>query len=272
MSHDPLANSGSDGYTPPLISADTPTPARIYDYLLGGKDNFAVDRDAARALEQHAPHSRALARENRRFLERVVRYLVAEAGIRQIIDLGSGLPTQDNVHQIAQRHAPETRVVYVDHDPIVLAHSQALLAENDRTAVITADIAESERIRSHPETRALIDFTQPWALLCMALFHFVEDPSDIVAAFRAHMPSGSFLALSHGTHESTEPEDVDNVKRVYQSTTSSLLLRTPAEIAAIFTGFELVDPGLVPVMEWRSDSEPLRFDSAGGYGGVAVLP
>ncbi|WP_344977627.1 SAM-dependent methyltransferase, partial [Salinactinospora qingdaonensis] len=136
-------------YAPPLLHVDTATPARIYDYLLGGKDNFAVDRQAAAALEQREPHARLIAAENRRFLQRVVTYLVAQAGIDQIIDLGSGLPTVDNVHQIAHRRNPSVRVVYVDHDPIVLAHARALLADNPRTTVVAAQASDPAAVLSH---------------------------------------------------------------------------------------------------------------------------
>ena len=183
------------------INTGVPNPARIYDYLLGGKDNFPADRQVAEQLLAIAPVARDVVEDNRAFLRRAVRVLTREAGIRQFIDLGSGLPTQGNVHEIAQAIAPDARVVYVDNDAMVVTHSRALLAGNN-TVAIQADLREPDRILGHPEVRELIDFHQPIALLLMAILHFIpddEDPLGIVARFRDALPTGSYLAISHGT-------------------------------------------------------------------------
>ncbi|MBB4932807.1 O-methyltransferase involved in polyketide biosynthesis [Lipingzhangella halophila] len=254
---------------PPDIPTDRPTPARIYDALLYGKDNYQVDRDAAARALTHEPNARLVVHENRAFLRRVVEYLVNEAGIRQIIDLGSGLPTQDNVHQVAHAIAPETRVVYVDNDPIVLAHGQALLADNPHTRVITADLRDVDTVLNHPDTRQLIDFTQPWALLSVAVFHFIpEDPQSIVAAYRAHMPTGSHLALSHLSQDATTPETAAEITAIYEQATAPMVLRSYQDIAGIFTGFRLVPPGLPLIMNWRPGIAPTDPERVWLYGGI----
>jgi S-adenosyl methyltransferase len=187
---------GHDG-APAGVDTTKPNIARMYDYLLGGKDNFAADREIAEISLRIMPDSRKGPRSNRAFLRRVVRYLTAAAGIRQFLDLGSGLPTRGNVHEIAQEIAPTARVVYVDNDPVVLTHSRALLAGN-HTAVVTADIREPESILKHPAVRGLIDFDRPVGLLMFAILHHVndtEDPGGIAATFREAMPSGSHLSV-----------------------------------------------------------------------------
>ena len=186
------------------INTGVPNPARIYDYFLGGKDNFPADREVAEQVVAIAPVARDIVEDNRAFLRRAVRLLAGEAGIRQFIDLGSGLPTQGNVHEIAQAAVPDARVVYVDNDAMVVTHSRALLA-GDNTAAIEADLRDPDSVMGHPEVRELIDFDQPIALLLMAILHFVpddEDPYGIVARFRDALPAGSYLALSHGNRTS----------------------------------------------------------------------
>ena len=190
------------GTTAPFgIDTTVPSTARMYDWWLGGHDNFAADRAAALAVSEAAPEAPLMAVENRKFLRRAVRYLVAEARITQFLDIGTGLPTQGNVHQVAQGINPAARVVYVDNDPMVLAHSRALKTGGN-TVVIEADLRESQAILDHPATRKLIDFSQPLAVLLVAVLHFIsddDDPSAIVGAIRDALPPGSHLVLSHVT-------------------------------------------------------------------------
>jgi hypothetical protein len=260
------------------INTGVPNPARIYDYLLGGKDNFPADRDVADQLLAIAPVARDVVEDNRAFLRRAVRYLTREAGIRQFIDLGSGLPTQGNVHEIAQADAPDARVVYVDNDPMVVTHSRALLA-GDNTVAIQADLREPEVLLGHPEVRELIDFDQPVALLLMAILHFLPDeqePFGIVARFRDALPTGSHLAVSHGTRDIPVRPDMSveemtemgtRVEQLYQLTTASLVTRTHAQIERFFEGLELLDPGLVEIQLWRPDDQGSALPG-GFYGGV----
>ena len=247
-----------DGTT--RINTGAPNPARIYDYFLGGKDNFPADREVADQVLAIAPVARDVVEDNREFLRRVVEVL-ADAGIRQFIDLGSGLPTQGNVHEIAQEAAPGARVVYVDNDPMVVAHSRALLA-GDNTVAIEGDLRQPDKILEHPEVRELIDFGRPVALLLLAILHFVpdsEDPFGIVARYRDAVPAGSHLAISEmGT----------KVEQLYQLTTASLVTRTRAEVERFFDGLELLDPGVVEIQRWRPDGRTSLLPG-GFYGGVA---
>jgi hypothetical protein len=260
------------------INTGVPNPARIYDYFLGGKDNFPADREVADQVVAIAPVTRDVVEDNRAFLRRAVQFLTQEAGIRQFIDLGSGLPTQGNVHEIAQAVAPDARVVYVDNDAMVVTHSRALLA-GDNTVAILADLREPEVILGHPEVRELIDLEQPVALLLLAILHFIpddQDPFGVVARFRDGLPPGSYLAISHGTRDIPERPDMSaeemaemgaKVERLYQLTTASLVTRTRAQVERFFDGFDLLDPGLVEIQRWRPDHH--RSTLPGGfYGGV----
>jgi hypothetical protein len=260
------------------INSGVPNPARIYDYFLGGKDNFPADREVADQVVAIAPVAREVVEDNRAFLRRAVRCLTHEAGIRQFVDLGSGLPTQGNVHEIAQAIAPDARVVYVDNDAMVVTHSRALLA-GDNTVPIQADLREPDSILGHPEVRELIDFNQPIALLLMAILHFIpddEDPFRIVARFRDALPTGSYLAISHGTRDIPVRPDMSademtemgaRVERLYQLTTASLVTRTRAQVERFFDGFDLLDPGLVEIQLWRPDDGDSMLPG-GFYGGV----
>jgi hypothetical protein len=260
------------------INTGVPNPARIYDYLLGGKDNFPADREVADQILAIAPVARDVVEDNRAFLRRAVRHLAGQAGIRQFIDLGSGLPTQGNVHEIAQATAPDARVLYVDNDPMVVTHSRALLA-GDNTVAIQADLREPETILEHPEVRELIDFGQPVALLLMAILHFIpddQDPYGIVARFRDALPAGSYLAISHGTRDVPQRPDMSpeamaemgaKVERLYQLTTASLVTRTRAQVERFFDGLELLDPGVVEIQLWRPDDDGSLLPG-GFYGGV----
>jgi hypothetical protein len=251
---------------PDDIDITRPNVARIYDYLLGGKDNFTVDREAAKQLIAASPDMAGIVRDNRSFIGRVVRYLADEAGIRQFIDLGGGLPTQTNVHEMAQQVAPDARVVYIDNDPVVWSHGQALLAHGDQVAMARADLREPAAVLRHPEVLALLDLERPVAVVCASVLHFVADsekPYRILAEYRDHMAPGSYLAISHGTTGTAEddPNDVaGSVTSVYRQASAQLHLRSLAGIQRLFDGFDLVDPGVVWINEWRPDP---GFRSAG---------
>ncbi|GAB3450140.1 SAM-dependent methyltransferase [Streptomonospora sediminis] len=258
---------------PPPFTTNQPTPARVYDALLGGKDNYAADREAADRSRAREPNAELVVRANRDFLRRTVTYLVRDAGIRQIIDLGSGLPEENNVHQVAHATAPQTRVVYVDNDPIVLAHGRAHLADNPNTTVVSADLRDPDAVMGALETRSLIDPARPWALLAIAVFHFVpEDPGGIVAAYRGHMPPGSHLALSHLSQDATTPGIADAITRIYQDATAPMVLRTRDQIAQIFAGMTMVPPGLPLIQQWRPTIEPEAPERVWLFGGVGYLP
>ena len=263
----------------PRIDTSKPHAARMYDYYLGGKDHFAVDRQTAERAMQSWPSVRVAVRENRAFLGRAVRYLVAEAGIRQFLDIGTGLPSANNVHEVAQAAAPQARVVYVDNDPIVLAHARALLTGSaaGRTAYIEADLREPHEILADPATLATLDLSQPVALMLVAILHFLPDsehPGDIVAALMDALPAGSFLVASHVTPEH-DPDGVHGLERAYRAGGVACQARTADEFADLaFGGLEMVAPGLVLVSEWRPDADgprPLAAEVS-WYGAVAHKP
>jgi len=241
------------------IDTSVPNVARIYDYMLGGKDNFATDREAAQQLLAAVPHIAGIVRDNRSFIGRVVRFLTAEAGIRQFLDLGAGLPTRDCVHETAQAITPDARVVYVDNDPVVCSHGQALLGSRDGIAVVPGDLRDPGGILRHPQVTGLLDFSRPVAVLCAAVLHFVPDddkPHEIIAAYRDHLAPGSYLAITHGTTATPEEDprgDVESVTSVYQRASASLHVRPLPEIERFFDGFEILDPGVVWMAEWRPD-------------------
>jgi SAM-dependent methyltransferase len=251
-----------------------PTTARVYDYWLGGHDNFAADRAAALAVSEAAPEAQLMAVENRGFLRRAVRYLAADAGITQFLDIGTGLPTQGNVHQVAQRVTPDARVVYVDNDPMVLAYSRALKTGGN-TVVIEADLREPQAILDHPGARKLIDFSQPLAVLLVAVLHFIsdkDDPPAIVAALRDVLPPGSYLVLSHVTGDIRSGSAAKAAVQ-YKKVTSGATLRGREEILRFFAGLDLVDPGLVQVPYWRRDQpEPADAGKVWILGGVGCKP
>ena len=220
------------------------------------------------------PEVRDMARENRAFLQRAVRFLVGGAGIRQIIDIGTGIPAAGNVHEVAREVAPDVGVVYVDNDPIVHVHASALLTGTGSTGIVLADLREPETILAHPKVRELIDFGQPVALLLVAILHFItddENPERIVATFRDALPLGSYLALTHGTADFHSQDAVSHGTKVYQRATAPLVLRNHAQVTELFDGFDLVEPGLVQVPLWRPDSKRPRLRDLAGigiYGGV----
>jgi len=259
----------------PKIEPNTPSVARIYDYFLGGKDNFAVDREAADLITATMPFLPAIARTNRAFIGRVVAALVRDYGIRQFIDVGAGLPAQQSVHGIAQEIAPDTRVVYVDNDPVVCCHGRALL-RGQASGMVQADLRKPDSIIDHPLTRSLINFSEPFALLLASVLHFVPDeayPGAIVARFREAMAPGSFLVISHGTMEG---EDIDEraelSARVYQQASATLSLRRPDAVRALFDGFELIEPGFVWIHNWPAESESPINQQETLRGGVGRLP
>ena len=236
------------------IDPTRPSIARVYDYLLGGKDNYAVDRQVGDVFKRDLPGSLAIAFANRAALTRAVREIATTTGVRQFIDLGSGLPTADNVHQVAQRHAPESRVVYVDIDPQVLVHGRALLEQNDRTRVVPADVRDPEAIRTHPETLELIDFDRPVAVMFSAILHHVndeEDPAGIVRYWRDQVPSGSYFFVSH-FRSGNNPETAE-AERVLQQTFGRGRWRTDKEIESLLDGLEILAPGIVPAPRWRPE-------------------
>ncbi|WSY18008.1 SAM-dependent methyltransferase (plasmid) [Embleya sp. NBC_00896] len=264
--------NGTDDWKPTVLDTTHPTPARMYDYFLGGKDNFAVDREAAERVKEAVEDTYESVWENRYFLQRAVRTL-AEAGIDQFLDLGTGLPTQGNVHEVAQEINPAARVVYVDNDPIVLAHGRALLADNASTTVITGDMREPDKILQHPDVQDLIDFSRPVAVLFVAVFHFIresEAPDTILRAFREAMAPGSYLALSHLTTDGPPPEAVARTEAIYQNATSPIVFRPRERIASFFEGFDLLEPGLTRAWDWRPDpTDKIRTDWL--YAGVGRL-
>ena len=252
------------------IDTTVPSTARMYDFWLGGHDNFAADRAAALKVSEVAPEAQLMAVENRGFLRRAVRYLAADAGITQFLDIGTGLPTQGNVHQVAQDIHPAARIVYVDNDPMVLAHSRALKTGGN-AVVIEADLRDPRSILDHPGTRKLIDFGQPLAVLLVAVLHFIsddDDPSAVVAAIRDALWPGSYLVLSHVTGD-IRSESAANAAVHYKKVTSGATLRGRDEILRFFAGLELIDPGLVQVPQWRSGGpEPADAGKVWILGGV----
>jgi O-methyltransferase involved in polyketide biosynthesis len=266
---------------PPIADIDTsrPHPARMYDYYIGGKNHFAADRAVADAALAHWRAGRIGLRENRRFLGRAVRYLAGEAGVRQFLDIGSGLPTTANVHEMAQATNPYSRVVYVDNDPMVLVHGRALLtsAPEGRTAYIQADLRSPFDILYSPVVRSVLDFSQPIALMLVAVLQFLGDedqPEAVLKTLLDALPPGSYLAASHVTLEH-DPEGVGGGQREYHKAGLPMNARDADEFASLaFSTLELVPPGVVLVSEWRPDSNaPLPTPAeVSFYGGIGRKP
>ncbi len=238
------------------IDTTRPNVARIYDYLLGGKDNFAADREAAKRLIAVIPDVARIARDNRSFLGRVVRYLAIEGGIRQFLDLGSGLPTQANVHELAQGVAPDARVVYVDNDPLVASHGRALLASGDQVRMVLGDLRDPASILRHPDILGLLDLARPVAVLCTSTLHFIADeaqPRKIIAEYRDQLAAGSYLAITHGTLEDDPAGEGQAAEGVYRQASSQLHVRPLPDVLRFFEGFDFVEPGLTWITEWRPE-------------------
>jgi hypothetical protein len=256
----------------PSATLDTSVPsvARIYDYFLGGKDNFQVDRDAADRVVQAVPTARRGAQENRAFLRRAVRYM-ARQGIHQFLDIGSGLPTVGNTHEIAQEINPDVRVVYIDNDPVVLAFGRALLATDNNNTVAAADMRRPADVLDHPETSKLIDFNEPVGVLMIAMVHFltIEERPAVMAQLRDTLAPGSYLTATHITMDGKSPDVVAQIESIYANTPTPPYFRDHAEIARFFEGFDLVDPGLVTLDRWRPDpQDPAPEGNGWMYGAV----
>ncbi|MGW5673651.1 SAM-dependent methyltransferase [Streptomyces sp. NPDC003860] len=266
-----------ESWRPDAIDTTVPSVARMYDYYLGGSDNYESDRIASEELLKQVPSTKVLAVNNRRFLQRVVRVLAQDYGIRQFVDHGSGLPTQDNVHQVAQAVDPTSRVVYVDNDPIVLAYGRALLDENERTAVIQADMRDTDEIFGHEETKRLIDFSQPVAALFVSVLHCIPDESDPAALVRRvaeRLVPGSFLVVCQLV--SDRPEIRQYVTDFMDQATGGHWgrVREQKEVAGYLDGLEVLEPGLVEVSTWRPDNDlaPVQAtDEWLEWGGVARI-
>ena len=262
---------------PPGINTTVAHAARVYDYWLGGKDNFAADRALGDAIMAAVPTIRLMARANRDFLARAVRYLAREAGIRQFLDIGTGIPTAGNTHEVAQQVAPESRVVYVDNDPIVAVHARALIASHQAgaTVFIQADLREPDQILAHPGLAATLDMSQPVALLLVAVLMYFRDnenPRGMVATLVDALAPGSYLAISHPTADF----NADAMAAAVAAATRggiTLVPRSRAETESFFTGLELVGPGVVPVLSWRPEGgQPADPRSAYYYAGIARKP
>jgi hypothetical protein len=242
------------GWVPSGVDTEQPSAARTYDYQLGGGHNFAADRELGDQLTAALPGMRDVARLNRDFLRRAVLFLVS-SGVRQFLDLGSGIPTVGNVHEIAQQADEQARVVYVDKEPVAVAHSRMLLEGNERATIVQADMCEPDAVLQAAETRRLLDLDEPLGLLMVAVFHLVPDqkrPLDIVAAYRHRLAAGSYLALSHFTAD-TRPEEMAAVVELSKRMDDQFYPRSREEIARFFGGFDLVEPGVVSTALWRPE-------------------
>lgn len=252
----PQGTGPAGDWAPRGIDTQTPSVARMYDYYLGGKHHYAADREAAARAVAAFPQLPAVLKANRAFLARAVRFM-AEAGIGQFLDLGTGLPTQENVHQVAQAVNPAARVAYVDNDPVTLAHARALLATDEHTTVADADLRHPEQVLDHPEVTKLLDFDQPIGLLLVMVMHFVPDdadPAGIIARYRDALAPGSYFVTSLADSDSGDPEAVAAIQNVYRNATAPLVFRPRAQLETFLAGFELVEPGLVEIPDWRPAS------------------
>ncbi|MFC8919926.1 SAM-dependent methyltransferase [Streptomyces sp. NPDC047821] len=262
-------------WAPPSIDISVPSVSRIYDYYLGGSHNFEVDREAARKAMEFMPGLPKIMQANRAFMRRAVRYAVGE-GITQFLDIGSGIPTFGNVHEIAQAASPGARVLYVDHDPVAVAHSAAVLEGNDNAGVVAADLRKPQDILTAPETGALLDLDRPVALLLVAVLHFVQDSDDpqrALAELRDALAPGSLLVLTHASYEGIPlpQERAGGAVKVYNEIRNPLIMRTREEVTRFFDGFEMVEPGLVQMPHWRPETpldqeDPYAFSGFAGVG------
>ncbi|MCY0928690.1 SAM-dependent methyltransferase [Streptomyces sp. H27-H1] len=268
-------------WAPPGIDISVPSVSRIYDYYLGGSHNFEVDRQAARRAMEFLPGLPKIMQANRAFMRRAVRYAVSE-GVTQFLDIGSGIPTFGNVHEVAQAASPEARVVYVDHDPVAVAHSQAVLAGTVRTGVVAADLRKPQDILSAPEIGQVLDLSRPVALMLVAVLHFMEDADDpytAVAQLRDALAPGSLLILTHASYGGIpiSEEVAGGAVGVYRDIRNPLVMRDAEQIRRFFDGFGLIEPGLVSMPDWRPDTtggpegdapgeDPYAFSGFAGVG------
>lgn len=258
MSHRPA-------WAPDDIDLERPAPARMWDYYLGGSHNFAADRQLADQALGAWPELPQIARANRAFLRRAVTFL-AEQGIAQFLDLGSGIPTAGHVHEIVTAINPKARTAYVDSDPVAVAHSRLLLAETDSATIVHADLRDPAAVLADPALRGFLDLGEPTAVLMFAVLHFVpdsDDPQSVVAAYRDATAPGSYLALTHGTSDYL-PEQIRNLEEVYSHSSSRMTMRSHAQITRLMQGYELVEPGLVDMIRWRPDAQNPLPDPLGG--------
>jgi hypothetical protein len=270
--------TGRQSWVPQGVDISVPSPARLYDYMLGGAHNFAVDRQMGEKIEVMMPHARSAARINRAFLGRAVRYMVDE-GVRQFLDIGSGIPTVSNVHEVAQERHPDCRVVYVDREPVAVAHSGLILAGNDRADVLQADMRDPDSILHAAEVRRLLDFDQPIGLLMFYMVHWVpteDDPWALLKRYREALSSGSYLAITHLADDHENEGVRTAATRLAQMGGEQAVERGKDEIAAFFGDFELVEPGLVRYGQWRSTGPADMSDDPTvneiAYGGVGRKP
>ncbi|MEV6655132.1 SAM-dependent methyltransferase [Streptomyces sp. NPDC051219] len=261
-------------WAPPGIDISVPSVSRIYDYYLGGSHNFEVDREAARKAMEFIPGLPKIMQANRAFMHRAVRHAVSQ-GVTQFLDIGSGIPTFGNVHEVAQTASAEARVVYVDHDPVAVAHSRAVLAGNERADIVTADLRKPQDILNSPEVNGLLDFDRPVALLLVAVLHFIEDadePRAAVAQLQEALAPGSLLILTHASFEGIPlPEETaGGAVGVYEKIRNPLIMRSRQDVAAFFDGFEMAEPGLVSMPLWRPDAPAVQEDpyAFSGFAGV----
>jgi SAM-dependent methyltransferase len=261
------------GWIPPGVDTDRANIARVYDYLLGGTHNFQADQALARMITAVEPNARMIARANRAFLHRAVRFLAA-AGIRQFLDIGSGIPTEGNVHEVASQVAPGSRVVYADIDPVAIAHSKALLAGQPDATVIEGDLRDPGKILADEAVRGLLDFSQPIGLLVVSVLHFVadtDDPGALMGVLRDALAPGSYLVLAHASFEG-RPEMAAATQKVYnRGVAAQLKFRSRADITGLFAGFDLVDPGLVQLPDWRPGPAQDAGDRGKFWGGLAAV-
>ncbi|CAL9594874.1 SAM-dependent methyltransferase [Streptomyces sp. enrichment culture] len=261
-------------WAPPGIDLSVPSVSRIYDYYLGGSHNFEVDREAARRAMEFLPGLPKIMQANRAFMRRAVRHAVGE-GVTQFLDIGSGIPTFGNVHEVAQQADPEARVVYVDHDPVAVAHSKAVLEGNDRADIAAADLRKPHDILRSPEVARLLDLDRPVALLLVAVLHFLEDtdrPHEAVAELRDALAPGSLIVVTHASFDGipVPQEQAGGTVGVYRDIRSPLVMRSREEVARFFDGCEMVEPGLVSMPHWRPDTPPEQEDpyAFSGFAGV----
>ncbi|MDH6127119.1 SAM-dependent methyltransferase [Kitasatospora sp. GP82] len=277
ISLDWMSPDGDELRPPADLRPEIPHPARMYDYYLGGKDNFPADREAAERVMALSPMVRISALANRAFLQRAVRHL-AQQGVKQFLDIGTGIPTVGNTHEIAQQVHPDARVAYLDNDPIALVHGRALLAGagHGRATVVHADLREPDAILDNPELHKVLDLGQPVALLLFAILHFIDDadnPYGIVRQLLDALPSGSYLALSHGTSDFTPAADQGKGAAIYRNASAQLTTRSREQVLRFFDGLELMEPGLVTAPLWHPDQEPRETDATTGiWVGVARKP
>jgi hypothetical protein len=242
-------------WAPKGVDTEKASAARLYDFYLGGSYNFEVDRELGRKVASVAPGVYDFALRNRAFLRRAVRYFQSQ-GIDQFLDIGSGIPTAGNVHEVAQKTNPDARVVYVDNEPVAVAHSELLLEGNPNAAAIEADLRDPDHILHHEKTRRLLDFSRPIGLLTVAVYHFIpdsDDPLGLLSRYRAALPSGSYIALSHVTTDVMSTQ-IEQLIGLYRGSQNPVIARTKAQFTAMFDGFDLVEPGVVFTPEWRPES------------------